>query len=137
MYYNRIPRKSRGWDGNQTSELLLKYINTPELWDKTLIEFKDRNRKAASLRKMAKYFSTDEGEIIRKLHNLRCQMNQQMRRMKKCKQEGKVFCTTWQYFDVMKLTINPTVWKRLTDGLVSRKTIEYHLPYLVFSRSIH
>lgn len=122
MDFNIRNRKDRGWDGNQTFELILKYIESPELWNKTVLEFKDRDRKAASLRKIAKYFNTDKDEIARKLHNLRCQMYREMRNMKRCKQEGTIFYTTWRYFDLMKLTIVQTVWKRLTDGLVIERS---------------
>lgn len=110
------------WNADQTASLLQKYLEHPELFDSSSKAFKDRNRKDAAYTAMAEHFDTTEEEVMRKLHNLRCQMNQQIRKMKLCKEEGKVFVTSWQYFDAMALTINSFVWNKLTDGLVGGKT---------------
>uniref|UniRef100_A0A146KWA1 MADF domain-containing protein n=1 Tax=Lygus hesperus TaxID=30085 RepID=A0A146KWA1_LYGHE len=61
----------------------------PELWDVSSNIYKDRNWRAVSTAALASEFATDTKEISRKLHNLRTQLNSELRRMRKRKSGGR------------------------------------------------
>jgi hypothetical protein len=52
-------------------------------WDVHSTNYRDRTKKQATLQTIATKFNTDCGEITRKLHNLRSQFMQEVKKNKK------------------------------------------------------
>ncbi|CAK1552206.1 unnamed protein product [Leptosia nina] len=84
------------------SENTMKLIKTlerdcKELWDTSHPLVKVRSARQAKLEFLANLFTTSPEEINRKIHNLRTQFNNELRKIKRrqCGPEG----SGWEYFD--------------------------------------
>lgn len=108
--------QSVNWSKEKTRELIEMLQAYPELWDTTCKLHKDRTKKNSATINMAEHFGVSSAEITRKLHNLRTQMNNEIRKIKK-KKSGDglddVFISNWEFFDSLKF---------LTAGLICNKS---------------
>lgn len=92
------------------SEMTTKLIETLEaechvLWNAKHAFYKDKMARHAKTMHLADMFRTTTEEINRKIHNLRSQYNNELRKMKK-KQEAGVersagLASGWEYFEAM------------------------------------
>ena len=93
------------WDHDNTIKLIEQFEMRPELWNCILKEYRNREKKANSLKEIATLFGIEEVEINRKWHNLRCQLNAEQRKIKKKKSGAGTSETAvksnWEYFDSM------------------------------------
>lgn len=85
-----------------TSENTMKLIETmekecKELWDLKNPLNKDRVARHAKLEYLAELFGTTPEEISRKVHNLRTQFNNELRKIKR----RQVVRSGWEYFDAL------------------------------------
>lgn len=71
------------WTKIKTKELIEMLQASPELWDTTCKFYKDRVKKNSATTNIAEHFGVSAAEITRKLHNLRTQMNNEIRKIKK------------------------------------------------------
>ena len=69
------------WDKRDTM-LLTQYERFPEQWNITLKEYGDKEKKRSAVKEIAETFNVYGSEIRRKWHNLRCQMNSEIRNIK-------------------------------------------------------
>lgn len=73
---------SRAWSTEEIKSLILYYESLPELWQISNPDYKNRVKKAAAVESLAEQFNTSALEINRKLHNLRTQFNNELRKLK-------------------------------------------------------
>ena len=77
------------WDKQKTYKLIELLESSPELWNCTLKEYRDRQLKAKCMETIAQKLEMSSAEVGRKLHNLRCQMNSELRKIKNKKSGAK------------------------------------------------
>lgn len=70
------------WDKQKTYKLIELLESSPELWNCTLKEYRDRQLKANCIETIAQKLEMSSAEVGRKLHNLRCKMNTEQRKIK-------------------------------------------------------
>ncbi|XP_022819743.1 uncharacterized protein LOC111351810 [Spodoptera litura] len=85
-----------------TTENTIKLIETMEkecreLWDPKNPLNRDRNTRQAKFEYLAEVIGTTSEEISRKVHNLRTQFNNELRKIKR----GQVVRSGWEYFDAL------------------------------------
>ncbi|KAB0790068.1 hypothetical protein PPYR_15614 [Photinus pyralis] len=88
------------------------------IWNTRCTEYRNREKKQALLREFAIQFSCSAGEIQRKLHNLRNQVSQELKKMKKKKSGAGTdenYTTNWPYFTALKFLI-PTLIPNQTES---------------------
>ncbi|KAG7167605.1 putative Alcohol dehydrogenase transcription factor Myb/SANT-like-containing protein 27, partial [Homarus americanus] len=73
------------WDSDKTMLLIQQYERFPELWNVSLMEYRKKEKKTNAIKEIAEILNLPESEITRKWHNLLCQMNSEMRKLKKKK----------------------------------------------------
>lgn len=92
------------------SENTMKLIETmekecKELWDPKNPLNKDRNARHAKFEYLADVFETSPEEISRKVHNLRTQFNNELRKIKR----RQVVRSGWEYFDALSFLMRMPV----------------------------
>lgn len=98
------------WSRSETLQLIENFEQNRGLWDPTL----GRNSgylkkiKKHTLQKLAVEFNTSDLEVGRKLHNLKTQFSQELKKEQQHTSSGEVYKSKWQYFDLMKF-LQPTV----------------------------
>lgn len=111
------------WSKEKTKELIEMLQASPELWDTTSKFYKDRVKKNSATATMAEHFGVSTAEITRKLHNLRTQMNNEIRKIKKKKSgdgvNDVVFTSNWEFFDALKFLIGGLICNKSQTSLVS------------------
>lgn len=121
--------QSAFWTKERTTELIEKFESSPELWDTTSKLYRDRAKKEAAVTKLAEHFSVTSAEINRKLHNLRTQMNNERRKIKKKKSgdgvDDVVFTSNWEFFNSLKFLIGGMTCSDTQTNLVSK--LLFHL----------
>jgi hypothetical protein len=71
------------WTTEKTKSLIEMLEESPELWDTSSPLYGDRPKKNVAVGKFAEHFQIPHVEITKKLHNLRTQMNNEVRKIKK------------------------------------------------------
>lgn len=92
---------SRTWFAENIKLLILYYEGLPELWQISNSDYKNRIKKTAAIECLAERFNTTPVEINRKLHNLRTQFNNELRKLKKKKSgqgTDENYVSKWEYF---------------------------------------
>lgn len=86
------------WNSENTMKLIeVMEKECKELWDTKNPLNKDRNARQARLDFLADMFGTTSEEISRKIHNLRTQLNNELRKIKR----RQVVRSGWEYFDAL------------------------------------
>ncbi|KAJ8722847.1 hypothetical protein PYW07_004027 [Mythimna separata] len=101
-YSRRDCVKFKEFKVHWNSENTMKLIETmekecKELWDTKNPLNKDRNARQARLDFLADMFGTTSEEMSRKIHNLRTQFNNELRKIKR----RQVVRSGWEYFDAL------------------------------------
>ncbi|XP_055905120.1 uncharacterized protein LOC129940710 [Eupeodes corollae] len=99
---------AKQWTLEETNQLIEKYESVEILWKTSDKSFRDRNKKSVVLTEFAKQFSCSEDEIKRKLHNLRNQMSQELKKSKKRKSGAgtdELYSSKWPYFRALQFLI--------------------------------
>ncbi|XP_059050092.1 uncharacterized protein LOC131845087 [Achroia grisella] len=127
MYWPKIKEEESDNEGRKdsngskmlwTTENTLKLIETlekecQELWDCKNMLNRDRNARNAKHQYLANMFGTTVEEISRKIHNLRTQLNNELRKIKRRQStsftgEGSLQGGSgWEYFDALSFLIPP------------------------------
>ncbi|XP_028131331.1 uncharacterized protein LOC114327031 [Diabrotica virgifera virgifera] len=87
------------WLKADVEQLIYLYQCKPELWDITSEIYKDKLKKQNAYKELAEDFNTTVEEIQRKIHNLRTQFNNEVKKLNKTKSgqsTGEVF--KWPYY---------------------------------------
>ncbi|XP_064109921.1 uncharacterized protein LOC135217846 [Macrobrachium nipponense] len=89
--------------------LIQHYERFPELCNVALKEYRDKEKKAVAVKEISELLNVSEAEIARKWHNLRCQMNNEIRKMKVKKSgmsaDDVLVKSKWEYFDALHFMI--------------------------------
>ncbi|CAH2086716.1 unnamed protein product [Euphydryas editha] len=101
---NSSKRERVYWSSENTMKLIEMFErDCKELWDNKHPSNKDRSARQAKHEYLASVFGTTAEEISRKLHNLRTQFNNELRKIKRKQAGGE--CSTgssgWEYFDAL------------------------------------
>lgn len=89
----------RVWSKEETIQMVQMYEGFPELWNISHNHYKDRNKKNHCLTIISEAFNTTVDEVTRKIHNLRCQLNSEIRKIKKkCSRQGTEDCDCQSFF---------------------------------------
>ncbi|KAG6460055.1 hypothetical protein O3G_MSEX011746 [Manduca sexta] len=98
------------WTRSEILQLIDKYKQRRELWDTNNINYRNKVKKKFALQFLAKEFDTHVSEIARKIHNLKTQFLQELKKQRKrqCGQNSNELyeSKTWAYFEAMKFTLN-------------------------------
>jgi hypothetical protein len=126
------------WNDGEVKLLIATYEENPILWDVHSTNYRDRTKKQATLQTIATKFNTDCGEITRKLHNLRSQFMQEVKKIKKKKSgEGldEVYISNWPYYSALKFIQQSVNTTETTGSLVSTFNFIYTRIYLYCQRT--
>ena len=72
---------SKKWSEEETKALISKFELLPSLWDVHSTEYKNRTVKQRELAELAADFGVDAAEVQRKLHILRSQYQQELKKI--------------------------------------------------------
>lgn len=101
---NSCKRERLYWNSENTMKLIEIFEkDCKELWDNKHPSNKDRAARQAKHEYLASIFGTTAEEISRKLHNLRTQFNNELRKIKRKQagSEGAQGTSGWEYFDAL------------------------------------
>ncbi|XP_029043490.1 uncharacterized protein LOC114876321 [Osmia bicornis bicornis] len=106
------------WSREETFSLISIYKKNSMLWNLKDSEYRNRDRKNKTIHEIAVKFRCSSEEIQRKLHNLRNQMSQELRKMIKKKDRNgsaETDVSNWPYFSALKFLI-PVVCTNMTQS---------------------
>ncbi|KPJ12146.1 hypothetical protein RR48_03893 [Papilio machaon] len=125
--------KPRTWPAEEIKSLISYYESLPELWQVSNPDYKNRVKKSAAVDSLAEQFNTTAFEINRKLHNLRTQFNNELRKLKKKSGQGtdENYTSNWEYFTSLKFLMPNIITTNETQGdLVSSLVISTYVSVL-------
>ncbi|XP_044254170.1 uncharacterized protein LOC123004789 isoform X2 [Tribolium madens] len=97
--------EKKTWTRKEIFSLISQWEARPELWDVKHRDFRNKIKKQKLLADLAVRFNTDEIEINRKLHNLRTQFHQELRKIARKQSDAPdangTFQSSWEFFNVM------------------------------------
>lgn len=100
------------WTTENTTKLIEALErDCKELWDTKHPLNKDRVARQVKLEYLASLFATTPEEISRKIHNLRTQFNNELRKLKRrsasagCGDGGGAGCSGWEYFEALSFLL--------------------------------
>ncbi|XP_064641924.1 uncharacterized protein LOC135496494 [Lineus longissimus] len=89
------------WSQDVVSNLIEGYRARPALWDVTSAEYRDRLKKEDAWKSLAKDCKRDKVQVTRKMHNLRNQYAQELKKATKRKSgqgTDDVYTPKWMYY---------------------------------------
>lgn len=89
------------WTKHETEVLINLYHSKPELWDVKSKDYRDKLKKRQSLIQLGHTFNVTPEEVTRKIHNLRTQFNDSLKKTLKHNYENnscEVYVSKWPYF---------------------------------------
>ncbi|CAH1969573.1 unnamed protein product [Acanthoscelides obtectus] len=114
------------WDKESTLKLIEMYEAHPELWNCILKEYRDRDKKAQAIKNIDQ-LKTTEAEVGRKWHNLRCQMNSEIRKIKKTKSgdgtDDRLWKSKWEFYDALQFMMGYSGSTKSTTNFRDTKAI--------------
>lgn len=108
------------WSMADTNLLISMYSSRPELWNAKSKHYKNRMKKRQAFDEIAQTFSVTVDEIYRKMHNLRTQFNNELRKTKRLSNQsvGEYYMSKWPYFDALKFLLGCTERKSAANNTV-------------------
>ncbi|XP_046399471.1 uncharacterized protein LOC124165965 isoform X2 [Ischnura elegans] len=110
MDVGKETNQHRQWPKADVIELIAEYRAMPCLWDPSDPGYRDRKKRSQALHNLGVGFNTTAAEVKRKIHNLKSQLLQEMKKIE-VKGSGAnpddPFATTsqWPYFKLMCATV--------------------------------
>lgn len=99
----------RKWTLSETFDLLSFYRELRVLWDPSNRDYGLKSKRAEAISVLADKFDTTGAEINRKIHNLRCQFNGEIRNFNRKNKnnitpmnDNNKCVSNWLFFDIMK-----------------------------------
>ncbi|XP_032673785.1 uncharacterized protein LOC116845338 [Odontomachus brunneus] len=93
------------WSMKDTFELIKRY-KASMLWDSNHLHYRDKTLRSKMINNIASAMNVSPKEVVRKLHNLRCQLSEQIRKSKSYVGfKGKIHTSNWCYFSAMKFLL--------------------------------
>ncbi|KOC68477.1 hypothetical protein WH47_10717 [Habropoda laboriosa] len=115
------------WSKDEIFNLISMYEENSVLWNTKDIEHRNRERKNKIIEEMAASFNCLSEEIQRKIHNLRNQMSQELRKKKKKKNWSRtddVDVSNWPYFAALKFLIPVLSMNAIQSSYIQVEKIE-------------
>ncbi|KAH8390027.1 hypothetical protein KR200_005652 [Drosophila serrata] len=110
------------WDRDNIIKLIELYENHSVLWDVSSGDYKNKHKKQNAYREIAEALGKSDDEIKTKIHNLRTQFLQEVRRVKQ-KKSGQGtsdnYTSKWEFFDALKFIKNDDGKNYKIQNLVS------------------
>ena len=111
----------REWSRDEIEEIIVEYEGRPSLWDVCSPEYRDRNKKIEAWTTLAVKLDREIGEVQRKIHNLRNQFCQELKKSCEAK-SGQATAQTskskWPYFDSLKFIQGAVAARKSSGNLV-------------------
>lgn len=114
------------WSVKNTFALIKLYETNVALWDATHQDYKNREAKDLIISNIATHMNVSTREINRKLHNLRNQLCQELRTIKRKRKRGIInkMCTSnWPYFSALKFIIPSALNRCKSPDIVIQQMI--------------
>lgn len=114
------------WTRNEIVQLIEKYEQHRELWDTKCKEYRDKFKKNAILQSLATEFNTTDNEITRKLHNLKTQFGQELKKEQQRKSgqgSNEIYTSRWEFYQMLKFTTCQHTLALSDDSMVIKNTI--------------
>ena len=109
------------WSRVDIEEMIVEYEGRPSLWDVSSPEYRDRNKKTEAWKTLAVKLDREIGEVQRKIHNLRNQFCQELKKSGETN-SGQATAQTsksrWPYFDSLKFIKGAVAARKSTGNLV-------------------
>lgn len=119
------------WCDTEIRLLIAKYEEHSLLWDVNSFDYRNRMKKQQILQDIAIIFNTDPSEILRKIHNLRSQFLQELKKIKARKNStgsDEFSYSTWPYFTALKF-----IQSSMNNTLNGDHTVsDLRAPYQIF-----
>ena|ERR1700761_189671 len=94
------------WEREKVYKLIELVEAHPELWDCSLKAYKNRHLKNKIHESIAQTLNLTADLVDKKIHNLRCQLNTEIRKIKKKKSRAgtnEIYHPKWEYFESLSL----------------------------------
>lgn len=124
----RKPRLIFGpWSKHDTNELISLYGDNPILWDTSLEGYRDIHKKNKIIDEIALSIKKDPQDVRTKWQNLKCQLNDEVRKMKTRSGQGagENFVSRWEYFNAMQFVSKGEIQITTTSNVVCLTTCIY------------
>ena len=106
----------------ETKDLIAKFELLPLLWDVHSVHYRNRNAKQKALAELAEQFFVDTAEVQRKLHILRSQYQQELKKIS-WKKSGQGaddgYKSNWRHFHSLKFLCTAVTSRQSINNLVS------------------
>lgn len=112
------------WDRDLTKKLIEEYESYSVLWDVSSPDYKNKYKKQSAYIEIAKKLNSSEEEIKTKIHNLRTQYMQELRRVKQKKSgqgTSENFTSKLEFFNALNFIVNDKETNYKIQNLVSTK----------------
>ncbi|KAH8264412.1 hypothetical protein KR038_008316 [Drosophila bunnanda] len=110
------------WDRESTIKLIELYENQSVLWDVSSQDYKDKHKKQNAYRAIGEELGKSDDDLKTKIHNLRTQFFQEVRRVKQKKSDQGTsdnHTSKWEFFDALKFIQNDDGNNDKIENLVS------------------
>lgn len=124
------------WTFETIRRLIDLYQENPCLWDTAAEAYKDRVKKNSAFLLISSELNVDIKEVQRKLHNLRNQFSQELKKINMVKSgmgTGEKYFTKWPYFEALKFIEPTVVARRGISNMVSKLCMPYLFSICYFS----
>ena len=93
---------TKKWSDEETKHLISSLELLPSLWDVHSVHYRNRNTKRKALAELAAEFAVEDAEVQWKLHILRSQYQQEVKKVR-AKKSGQgadeSYMSNWRHFD--------------------------------------
>ncbi|XP_030378065.1 uncharacterized protein LOC115626749 [Scaptodrosophila lebanonensis] len=126
------------WDREKTIKLIELYENYSVLWDVSSADYTNKHKKQNAYREIAEKLDKSDDEIKTKIHHLRTQFLQEVRRVKQ-KKSGQGtsdnYTSKWEFFDALKFIKNDDVPSTSKAKKRKRDEIEFKDEDLIIKKA--
>ncbi|XP_072380612.1 uncharacterized protein [Diabrotica undecimpunctata] len=122
-----IKYDKKQWTNDETIELIELYKENSILWRHKRNDHRYRESRDSILKEFSEKFNCSADEIRRKLHNLRNQVSQELRKCSTKKSVNKIdgdFVSRWPYFNALKFLIPILSVKKSEDTLRTKVSLD-------------
>lgn len=122
---NETMTARKEWRKDETFKLITMYEVNTILWNTKDLDYKNKEKKNKTLRQISTHFQCSVEEVQRKIHNLRNQMSQELKKTSKKKSGNgidKMNGSNWPYFASLKFLI-PIFSKDATQATCTQSSM--------------
>lgn len=112
------------WTEEETKELILLYEENEFLWKTNHPDYRNREKKDRMFNELSKSFKCTAKEVQRKLHNLRNQVSQEMKKMRNKKSGAgtdDIYTSKWRFFSSLQFLIPTLMAKPSQSNIIEQR----------------